>query len=166
MDGFDIYDIWNPETGRLNRKYRCSHPMCKKVYTKVARMKKHAKSHLVYKPYICQFCHMGFSQKGNIQRHMGNIHNEHLLDSEFKDFLRINQLDSKMFKVHYDYSRQCQTAILQMRAHVAVDYGNQVEDTQDEMMVEEEPVQDHPVLGVKLFDVQKPNKVEFNQLME
>jgi uncharacterized Zn-finger protein len=41
-------------------------PHCQKMYTRTANLNLHIRSHTGEKPFVCEQCHKGFTQKSNL----------------------------------------------------------------------------------------------------
>lgn len=84
---FQIVDVWNDRTCRLNREFRCTFPGCGRVYHKSNSIRNHLKRHTKERPYYCGICQKFFAQKGNLQRHIEHIHGTYFQLGEFQEFL-------------------------------------------------------------------------------
>lgn len=53
-------------------KYRCE--VCGKLNGSKSSLVVHMRSHTGERPYACTFCSVGFTTKGNLQRHLKIVH--------------------------------------------------------------------------------------------
>ena len=50
--------------------FECPYPLCKKRYPNKSRYNVHLRTHLGYKPFICDICSRSFNESGNLKAHL------------------------------------------------------------------------------------------------
>ncbi|KAI8916353.1 hypothetical protein EDD86DRAFT_185288 [Gorgonomyces haynaldii] len=66
-------DIPSPNSGS-DKAFRCTHPGCDRVFTRVQNLRSHARCHLVTAPHNCNHCGLGFRRTTDLQRHIRTMH--------------------------------------------------------------------------------------------
>lgn len=61
-------------TNRFSVRFKCNFKGCDKVFTRLLYIENHIRIHNGERPFICNFCGMSFTQTGNLNKHLQNIH--------------------------------------------------------------------------------------------
>lgn len=108
---YEVVDVWNEKTCRLNREFRCKSLDCLKVFTKSSEFRNHLKKHTKERPHQCHFCRLWFSQKGNLRRHLQDVHSFIYHVDLFQEYMvRILGHDDNLNQ-HYEYAVNVDKAV-------------------------------------------------------
>lgn len=66
---YDTVQSFDPLKHKSVTEYRCGYHGCGKILQKPWNLLDHVRMHEGVKPFICQWCGKGFTQKGNLKKH-------------------------------------------------------------------------------------------------
>lgn len=66
---YDTVTYYDEKKERQTVEYKCGYPGCGKILQKPWNLLDHVRMHEGVKPFTCQWCGKGFTQKGNLKKH-------------------------------------------------------------------------------------------------
>ncbi|CAI2361524.1 unnamed protein product [Moneuplotes crassus] len=68
----------NSKNGKMVMVYKCEFNECHKTFMRTWNLLDHIRMHYGIRPYVCKFCGKGFTQKGNMRKHLIQHEKPHL----------------------------------------------------------------------------------------
>ncbi|CAI2367271.1 unnamed protein product [Moneuplotes crassus] len=68
----------NSKNGKMVMVYKCEFNGCHKTFMRTWNLLDHIRMHYGIRPYVCKFCGKGFTQKGNMRKHLIQHEKPHL----------------------------------------------------------------------------------------
>ncbi|CAI2363405.1 unnamed protein product [Moneuplotes crassus] len=89
----------NSKNGKMIMVYKCEFNECHKTFMRTWNLLDHIRMHYGIRPYVCKFCGKGFTQKGNMRKHLIQHEKPHLsIRKKFKC-----EFCSSSFTERYNY---------------------------------------------------------------
>ncbi|CAI2359735.1 unnamed protein product [Moneuplotes crassus] len=60
----------NDKNGKMVMVYKCDFHKCNKTFMRTWNLLDHIRMHYGVRPFVCKFCGKGFTQKGNMRKHL------------------------------------------------------------------------------------------------
>ncbi|CAI2365718.1 unnamed protein product [Moneuplotes crassus] len=103
----------NSKNGKLIMVYKCEFNGCHKTFMRTWNLLDHIRMHYGIKPYMCKFCGKGFTQKGNMRKHLIQHEKPHLSNrKKFKcEFCSSSFTERYNYRTHVENKHGISSAV-------------------------------------------------------